>query len=103
MVKKKQASILELIDAIQKKLELIEQYMAFTITADRRFEIGQRVEWSDKARKCGMARMRNGRIPKGNVLSFNSAFLIRVKLDGRKTVSSYHHAWFNPVGGPKLF
>lgn len=93
--------IKSVIDAISKKLDLIEEHMAWLITSEKRFRVGQRVEWSRKGVKAGLMRRKNVK-KRGTVKSVNG-FSIVVKLDGLKKPTSYHHAFFNPVNGPKLF
>lgn len=88
------------LDAICEKLEVIEGHMAWVITADSRFRIGQRVEWSRKGRKLGYPKRK---IAQRGIVKAIDAFSIFVKLNGLKHASRYHHAYFNPVSGPKLF
>jgi hypothetical protein len=88
------------IEQIKESLERISEYMAWTIKPTQRFIIGQRVEWSRKARKQGYPTRKIAQ--KGTVKAINS-FTITVKLDGLKKVKNYHHAFFNPVLGQKLF
>lgn len=92
--------IFELLDVIDKKLEIIEDNMAWLIVAEKRFRVGQRVEWSRKARKQGLPTRKIAQ--RGTVKAIN-LFSIVVKLDGIKKPSSYHHAFFNSISGPKLF
>lgn len=88
------------LDAICKTLEVIEEHMAWMIRAGARFRVGQRVEWSRKGRKCGFPNRKVAQ--RGNVKSIDALSIV-VKLDGIKHAKSYHHAFFNPVYGPKLF
>lgn len=88
------------IEAISAKLEIIEEHMAWLIRPEERFRVGQRVEWSAKGLKSGFPTRKKSK--KGTVKAINS-FSIVVKLDGRTRNETYHHAFFNPVIGQKLF
>jgi hypothetical protein len=88
------------LDAICEKLKAIEEHMAWTIKAEQRFGIGQRVEWSRKAREAGFPTRKKAK--RGTVKGVG-LFSIVVKLDSLKKPGGYHHAWFNPISGPKLF
>lgn len=92
--------IVEAINSISKKLEIIEEHMAWLIKAGQRFKVGQRVEWSRRGRKAGFPTRKKA--TKGTVKEV-TAFSIVVKLDGLKREGQYQHAFFNPVSGPKLF
>lgn len=92
--------IFELLDTIEQKLEVIEEHMCWLIRADMRFRLRQRVEWSRRGRARGFPRRKIAQ--RGTVRAIH-AFSIIVKLDGMKRPTSYHHAFFNPVEGPKLF
>ena len=94
-------SIQDQITLIKRSLETIEEHLAWLIRADARFRVGQRVEWSRKGRKQGFPRRKIAQ--RGTVLAVRNTFGILVKLDGMKKESSYHHSFFNPVNGPKLF
>jgi hypothetical protein len=92
--------IAQTIDQINEKLSNIQEHMAWMILAHQRFSIGMRVEWSEKARKAGFPRRKCAQ--RGTVKAIDG-FTIVVKLDGLKKPTSYHHAWFNPAKGPRLF
>jgi len=98
---KQEVTVRQLIDEINRKLEMIEDYMAFTILAERRFKVGQRVEFSRSAKRNGVSKAKGG-VTKGTVKKVDG-FIITVHLDGYKKPSGFHHAYFNPVVGPKLF
>lgn len=93
--------IMDTIESITDKLSTIEAHMAWLIKPDVRFRVGQRVEWSRRGRNAGFNRRRKV-AAKGTVKGI-SGFSLIVKLDGLKQEKSYHHAFFNPVTGPKLF
>jgi len=82
------------------KLSIIEENMIWVIRADQRFHDGQRVEWSRRGRRCGYPKRKIAQ--RGTVINID-AFSIIVKLDGLKQARSFHHAFFNPVTGAKLF
>lgn len=88
------------LDAIFKKLGALEGHMIWLIRSDARFRVGQRVEWSRRGREQGFPRRKIAQ--KGTVKAI-SGFSIVVKLDGLKQQRSFHHAFFNPVSGGKLF
>lgn len=93
--------IWETIDRISEKLSSIEEHMAWIIKPEQRFRVGQRVEWSRKAHKQGWMVRKNAR--RGTVKAIE-VFSIVVKLDNYKgKPRRFHHAFFNPVSGPKLF
>lgn len=85
---------------IRQKLDVIEGYMIWLIRPDVRFRIGQRVEWSRRGRKRGFPRRKCAQ--RGTVKAFDG-FSILVQLDGLKQPRTYHHGFFNPVTGLKLF
>lgn len=85
---------------IRKLLDSIEDNYVWLIKTDARFRIGQRVEFSRRARRRGI----NSRTKSDTGIIKNiSGFSIVVLLDGYKHTKSFHHAFFNPVKGPKLF
>lgn len=92
----------KIVAEIRQKLTNIEGYMVWLITAGQRFHKGQRVEFSKRA-------VRNGLVPstrtnvRSTIKSVGPGFSILVKPDDRKQPRSYHHAFFNPISGPKLF
>lgn len=85
---------------IRKKLDTIEDYMIWLIKPDIRFWIGQRVEWSRRARKRGFP---SRKCAQRGVVNKIEDFTIVVQMDGLKHPGRYHHAFFNPAAGPKLF
>lgn len=103
MAEKVDEDIRCVINRIEEKLHLLEEYAAWTIRAEQRFKIGQRVEFSRKADEAGVSRGKKKGAKKGRVKSIVGAFFINVLLDGYSRPSSYHHSFFNPVSGPKLF
>lgn len=88
------------IDRINEKLDGILDQMSWHIRAEQRFRVGQRVQWSASGIKKGMPRRKCAK--RGTVKAVNG-FSVTVKLDGLKQATSYHHGFFNPVNGPKLF
>lgn len=88
------------INQIKASLDIIEEHLAWMIPADSRFSVGQRVEWSRKAKSQGFPRRKIAQ--KGTIKAIDR-FCVLVKLDGLKKITSYHHAHFNPVNGKKLF
>lgn len=96
----KTESIQSVVNEIKEKLKSIEDHMVWLIKPDSRFWKKQRVEWSRRAREQGWPRRKIAQ--KGTVLEVRG-FTIVVKLDGMKHAKEFHHAFFNPVSGPKLF
>lgn len=94
------AKITRTIDAINNRLDSIQEQMAWMIRAEQRFHVGQRVEWSASGRKKGFPSRKKAK--RGTVKAVDG-FSVVVKLDGLKKETSFHHAFFNPVSGPKLF
>jgi len=90
----------EVIAQIRDKLAMIEGHLAWLIKPAQRFRVGQRVEFSLKAHRAGFpARQRSEK----GVVKAIVGFSVVVQLDGQKQRRTYHHAFFNPVSGPKLF
>jgi len=85
---------------IRSGLDAIESHMAWLIKADQRFARGQRVEWSRAGRKRGYPHRKIAQ--QGSVKGMDDFSLV-VLLDGYKKPHSFHHSFFNPVQGPKLF
>jgi hypothetical protein len=85
---------------IRQKLDSIEEHLVWLIKPDQRFAVGRRVEFSRRARKRGFPLRK--RATRGIVKAIDG-FSVVVLLDGYRKPSSYHHAFFNPVSGPKLF
>ncbi len=100
MIMKIDDRIREQLRIISEKLQAIEEMNAWLIKADSRFRVGQRVEWSRRAKTAGFPRRKIAM--RGTVKEIN-CFSIAVQLDGLKQVNSFHHAFFNPISGPKLF
>lgn len=92
----------QVIDSIQAKLALLEEYAAWTIRGNQRFKIGQRVEFSRKAKEKTISDRTKGGVTRGKVTAIDG-FILKVLLDGYKRPHGYHHSFFNPVSGPKLF
>jgi hypothetical protein len=89
------------IAAIKEKLNSITEMMAWIIEAEMRgFHVGQRVEFSRRAHERGIVRRK--RSQRGTIKAVKS-FGITVLLDGYKHPKNFHHSFFNPVSGPKLF
>jgi hypothetical protein len=89
-----------LLDEIHKGLDSIDEHMAWLIRPESRFRVGQRVEWSRKGRRNGFPSRKCAQ--RGTVLAI-SGFCVLVKLDGLKQEKEYHHGFFNPVVGEKIF
>lgn len=99
-IEEKRLELAREIAAINEKLTAIEDAVAWLIKPDLRFRIGQRVEWSRSGRRAGFPYRKKAQ--RGTVKGIG-AFMITVKMDSMKRESSFHHAFFNPVSGPKLF
>jgi hypothetical protein len=97
MTEKGQQASLAIIREIQKRLDNIEDLLAFKILASDRFRKGQRVKFSPAAFRKGVARRRSVPI-KGRVVAVSNSFTLTVLLDGYKKPTRYHHAFFDPVG-----
>jgi hypothetical protein len=85
---------------IRASLDTIAAHMMWLIRAEQRFRIGRRVEFSRRARDRGFPKRKQS--AKGVIKGFDG-FSVDVLLDGYKHRHTYHHAFFNPVSGPKLF
>lgn len=94
------AKIKSVLAGIESKLSIIEEHVVWLIQAESRFRIGQRVEWSRRGRNRGFPSRKCAQ--RGTVRAVNG-FSVVVQLDGIKIQRSFHHAFFNPVIGPKLF
>lgn len=91
----------KIIAEIQQKLDNIEGYMVWLIAAGQRFRKDQRVEFSKRAIRRHLVPSTRADV-RGTIKSIKG-FSVVVALDDRKHPRSYHHAFFNPVFGPKLF
>jgi hypothetical protein len=96
----KKPTVESLIAEIKARLTTIEEYMAWLIRADQRFKVGQRVEWSRAGKRAGFPHRKVAQ--RGTVRALDS-LSIEVLLDGYTRPHSFHHSFFNPVSGPKLF
>ena len=97
------AKIQKLIRQINEKLDAIEDLMAWRILARERFKVGQRVEFSRSADRSGISKGRKGGVRRGRIVSIDDGCGVVVLLDGYKKPTGFHHAFFNPVSGPKVF
>jgi hypothetical protein len=86
---------------IFEMLNSIEDHIAWWILADQRFRVGQRVEFSRGAHRKNIVPRTT--LAKKGVIKRIDSFSILVLIDGRKQPREFHHAFFNPVSGPKLF
>lgn len=86
---------------IHTKLDSIEDHIAWMIKAEQRFRVGQRVRFSRGAHRNNIVPRTT--LAKKGVVKRVDGFSVVVLIDGRKHPHSYHHAFFNPVTGPKLF
>jgi predicted trehalose synthase len=94
------ATVDKVIAEIHAKLNTIEEHLAFLIRAEDRFRVGQRVEFSRVAHRKHIPTRK--RSLKGVVKKVHG-FSIDVHLDGMKKPRGFHHMFFNPVTGQKLF
>lgn len=85
---------------IRQLLDSVEDHLIWLIKPETRFRVGQRVEFSRRARKRGFPKRKE--LDAGKVTEIDG-FTVYVRLDGYKTEHGYHHAFFNPINGPKLF
>ncbi len=94
MAKKRSVrSVEQLVSDINERLDSIEDLMMFTIRADQRFRVGQRVKFSAKAERQQISK---GRPPRGTVKRVDSVSVV-VLLDGRKQPTSFNHMFLEPV------
>lgn len=95
-MKKKQLTNTELIEAINKRIDRIEELVAWRVLAKERFKVGQRVQFSAAAdRKTISDRRKNG-VRTGTVKGMD-AYWMDVLLDGYKQTRSFHHMFFDPM------
>jgi hypothetical protein len=85
---------------IRAGLDAIEDHMIWLIKPDARFSVGQRVEFSRRGRAAGFP---SRKASASGVVKKLEGFSLVVLLDGYRRPHAYHHAFFNPVSGPKLF
>jgi hypothetical protein len=97
---KTEETVESILDDIEKRLDALEDVMSFTVRSNQRFKKGQRVQFSAKADRAGVSRTR-GRVRMGRVVEVGDGFTMKVLLDGYKKPHSYHHAFFDRVGGRK--
>jgi hypothetical protein len=95
-----EVTVSALLREIRGRLAAIEDNLIWVIKPEQRFRIGHRVEFSRRAVERGIAKRK--RSSKGYVKSI-VGFSVVVQFDGQKQRHTYHHAFFNPVTGPKLF
>ena len=95
--------MLRSLDKIEHRLNLINEYFAWMIHAEQRFNVGQRVEFSRLADDQGISKGRKKGVRTGTVKTIDDSFIIGVQLDGYKRPAGFHHSFFNPMRGPKLF
>jgi hypothetical protein len=86
--------ILKRIDEISRRVDNVEEMVSWAFTAEQRgLAVGQRVRFTERAFRRGVAGRRKATA--GEITAVNG-FSIRVKLDGYKTASSFHHSFFQP-------
>lgn len=84
------------IEQINRRLDNIEEMVSWAFTAEQRgLAVGQRVTFTERAIRKGVARQRKGSTRSGVITKVNG-FSIHVKLDGYKTAHSFHHSFFQP-------
>lgn len=83
----------ELIHEIGKRLDSLEEVMAFTTRANARFVGGEKVKLSDRAQRKGL-RLKGG-VRTGKVVSVSDGLTIDVLVDGYKRPHTYHHMYFD--------
>jgi hypothetical protein len=93
----------QLVKEIDQKLNDILDSLAWSVSAGLRFKVGQRVEFSRTADRKGLSARRKKGVRRGTLIAIEDTFWIKVKLDGYAQPSSFHHSFFNPVTGIKLF
>lgn len=95
---KKEPTKDELVRDIVASMDRIAEMQMWLIRADQRFKKGQRVRFSDRAIRRGLAERRKGKVRTGTVTAVGDLFSMDVLLDGYKTAHSFHHMFFDPVG-----
>lgn len=98
MTPKEKSAVLKLCEKITKKLNNLEDLMAFSIRANQRFVKGQRVQFSDAADRSGITHRIKGGVRKGRVVKVSEGFTVTVLLDGYKKPTDYNHSFFENVG-----
>jgi hypothetical protein len=81
---------------LSELIDTLETFMAFQVKADQRFKKGQRVLFSPRAFRHGIAPAKGG-AKKGRVTKVTDGFTVEVLVDGYKKSHSYFHAFWNPV------
>jgi hypothetical protein len=97
---KNDENIKEVLSDIRAQLNEIEEHLQWSLFAEQRFRIGDKVEWSRKARRQGFPRRK---VAQRGVIKGMNGFNVVVQLLGTKKSQKFHHAFFNPVYGPHLF
>lgn len=87
----------EQLKKIGERLDSLQDLVAWLVPADHRFRKRQRVKFSAKSERRGVARRRGGVIPRGTVVG-TAGFSVNVLLDGYKKPQSFHHSFFDKVG-----
>lgn len=93
--RKNTATVSELIDEINARLDSLEDMISFTIRADSRFRVGQRVRLNEKAKQRHIRGKRG--VATGRVVRLSDSFTMDVLLDGYKQPRGYHHSFFDPA------
>lgn len=96
MNQKRQQDVLSLTAEIEKRLASLEDTISFLVKSNQRFKKGQRVKFSEKAKRSGITRTKGG-VQKGRVVKVGDGFTMEVLLDGYKKPHQYHHAFFEGV------
>lgn len=87
----------QLIADIKTRLDSLEDLTAWLIKANVRFKKGQRVQFSAKADRNGVTRIRKGIRLRGRVIEASDSFTVKVLLDGYKQPHTFHHAFFDSI------
>lgn len=92
---KTDAAIMDTIDRINAKLDMLTEQLAWLVRAGDRFRKGQRVQFSALAKAKGISKRKHG-ADRGRVIG-TTGFTVTVLLDGYKQPSSFHHMFFDPA------
>jgi hypothetical protein len=83
------------LDAIKERIDKLVSLAMWAILAEQRFCVGDRVTFSPQAIRQGMNKRRKSQF--GRVEEVSDHFSIKVRLDGAKKATSWHHAFFQQV------
>lgn len=91
----KTIDVLAELDAIKERIDKLNDLAVWAILANMRFADGDRVTFSPRAKREGLNKRRKSQF--GTVEEVSDHFSIKVRLDGVKRASGWHHSFFQLV------